>query len=299
MTIGRIRRDYRVQSSVTIAAAVLALIVAGGPVLESVDAAPQETQPAFEVASIKRDVSGQTGTQFHLFPGFALQRMTLKNLITMAYEVHDFQVSGGPGWINSDRYNIEAKSEGNPVLTQEYRVMQLRRLQALLRDRFQLALHRETKELAVYELTAGRGGIKLQPLRDGSCIPFDFKNPAPAPGKTPMDYCGFGGFTGSGRYQASNGSMADLAGALSLVLGRTVVDKTGITGRFRMELTFAPNSLFPDAGGPDGPPDTAPTADPRPDIVTALQEQVGLRLESGKGPVEVLVIDRVEKPSEN
>jgi uncharacterized protein (TIGR03435 family) len=104
-----------------------------------------------------------------------------------------------------------------------------------------------------------------------------------------MDYCGFGGF-GGGQYQSSSGSMAELADALGLPLGRAVVDKTGITGRFRIELTYTPLASTTNA---------EPSADAALDIFTAIQEQLGLKLESSKGPVEVLVIDRVEKPSEN
>jgi uncharacterized protein (TIGR03435 family) len=276
------------------------LFIATATAIVSLHAAPQEGQPAFEVASIKRDVSGQPGPQYRMFPGFTVQRATLKDLVVMAYLVHDFQVSGGPGWINSDRYNIEAKAEAPPAFNTEYRTLQLRRLQTLLQDRFKLALHRETKELPVYELTVAKGGPKLPPP---SCLQRDPGDLFTiAPGKTMMDYCGFGGFPGRGRYQASSGSMAEFAGALGLPLGRTVVDKTGITGRFRMELTFAPDTStipFPDAGGPGRPADAAPPTDLGPDIFTAIQEQLGLKLESGKGPVEVLVVDHVEKPSEN
>ena len=287
------RQENASRSLGTIAAAALVLFIASATAIVSLHAAPQERQPAFEVASIKRDVSGQPGPQYRMFPGFTVQRATLKDLVKLAYFVHDFQVSGGPSWINSDRYNIEAKAEASPAFNQEYQTLQLRRLQTLLRERFNLALHRERKELPVYELTVAKGGPKLPPP---SCIQREPGDLTVAPGKTMMDYCGFGGF-GRGRYQASNGSLAELADALGLPLGRTVVDKTGITGRFRMEFTFNPDSSpipFPDA-----PANAAPTADLGPDIFTAIQEQLGLKLESGKGPVEVLVIDHVEKPSQN
>jgi uncharacterized protein (TIGR03435 family) len=143
------------------------LSLASATAIVSLPAAPQEPQPAFEVASIKRDISGQPGPQFRLFPGFTVQRATLKDLVRLAYFVHDFQVSGGPSWINSDRYNIEAKVEGNPTFNQEYRSLQLRRLQTLLQDRFKLALHRETKQLPTYDLMVAKNGPKLPPP---SCI---------------------------------------------------------------------------------------------------------------------------------
>jgi uncharacterized protein (TIGR03435 family) len=183
------------------------------------------------------------------------------------------------------------------VFSQEYRNLLLRRLQTLLRDRFKLSVHRETKELPIYELTVAKGGPKLQPP---NCIEREPGDLAIAPGKAMMDYCGSGGFTGRGQYQASNGSTADLAGALSPVLGRSIADKTRVAGRFRILLTFSSDaSTIPDVGGLGAPAAGAPAADLGPDIFTALREQLGLKLEPGKGPVEVIVIDRVEKPSEN
>jgi len=293
--LARIRRLLGRQDDVSrslgpIAAAALVLIIASATAFVSLHAAPQDPQPAFEVASIKPDVGGGPGPQFFMFPGFTVRRATLKDLVLMAYGVRDFQLSGGPGWINSDRYSIEAKVDGNPTMSPTYHTLQSRRLQTLLQDRFKLAVHRETKELPVYHLTVAKGGLKLQPLKEGGCITGDPTNPAPAPGKNRMDYCGFIGFETRGLFKASSGSMAQVANWLALPLGRTVVDKTGISGQFRIELTFTPLASTADA---------EPPADAPPDIFTAIQEQLGLKLESTKGPVEVLVIDHVEKPSEN
>jgi uncharacterized protein (TIGR03435 family) len=153
----------------------------------------------------------------------------------LACDVREFQISGGPGWVNSDRYNIEAKAEAKPAYDQRWVAGQKQMLQSLLRERFRLAMHRETKKLLIYQLTVTKGGLKLQPLKDGSCFTFDPNNPTPPPGKTPVDYCGSGGFMGRGRYEASSASMADLAMAFSLLTGRTVVDKTGITGVFPVQ----------------------------------------------------------------
>jgi uncharacterized protein (TIGR03435 family) len=296
--LGRIRRllgqepsaDSASRSLWTIAAAaVLVAVIAGAPVAAQ--------QPAFEVASIKRSVSG--GPQrFKMFPGVTVENSTLKDLIKFAYAVDDFRISGGPGWINSDRYDIEAKVEGKPTTFDL--ALQRRRLQTLLQDRFNLALHRETKELPIYELKVAKGGFKLHPLKDGDCIAGDPTKPlAPlAPGKTRMDYCGYGGF-GRGLYENSTANMGGVAGALSTLLGRKVVDKTGITVVFRVRLTFVPDDSTIPMPGPDGPGGPAPTADAGPNIFTAVQEQLGLKLESAKGPVDVLVIDHVERPSEN
>jgi len=271
------------------------LLLAGATAIVSLYAAPQEPQPAFDVASIKLDVSGEPGGLFTCVPNCHLERMTLKALVILAYRVHDFQVAGGPGWIDSDRYNIDAKAEGAPSFNQEYVALQYRRLQTLLHDRFSLTIHHETKELPVYELTVAKGGPKLQQPKCVQREPGDFTI---APGK----YCGLmGGSMASGRIQASGATVTFLANYLSNSLGRTVVDKTGITGEFDFQLAFTPEKPAvpsPDAAGPR-PADGAAAADLGPDFFTAMREQLGLKLESARGPVEVLVIDHVERPSEN
>lgn len=251
--------------------------------------AAQEAQPAFDVASIKRDVSSEPDTLVRVIPTLHFERANVKFLVMMAYQVHDFQVIGGPGWIDSDRYNIDAKAERPPAVNMEYRDLQLRRLQTLLRDRFNLTIHRETKELPIYELTVAKGGPKLKPP---NCIQREPGDTTISPGKTSWDYCGLIGFNGRGRLQSSSTTLVNLANYLSNPLSRTVVDKTGITGEFQVQLTFAPDT-------PTGPTDGATAADLGPDFFTAIQEQLGLKLESAKGPVESLVIDHVERPSEN
>jgi uncharacterized protein (TIGR03435 family) len=297
--LGRIRRvlgreDHPSRPLGGMAAAALALSMAGATAMVSLYAAPQEA-PAFEVASIKRDVSGERGGMFTCVPNCHLERMTLRDLVVFAYRVHDFQVTGGPGWIDSDRYNIDAKGEGPPSFSQEYVTLQYRRLQTLLRDRFHLTIHRETKELPVYELTVAKGGPKLQ---TPNCVQREAGDFTIAPGK----YCGLmGGAMAAGRLQASSTNMANLANFLSSMLSRTVVDKTGIAGEFDFQLTFTPDTPAvpsPDAAGPR-PAGGAAAADLGPDIFAAMQEQLGLKLESAKGPVEILVIDSVERPSEN
>ncbi len=242
-------------------------------------AAPQETA-SFEVASIKPNVSGAGNRTVRPSPGrFSIFNLTLKDLVMFAY----FQVFGGPGWITADQYDIEAKAEGNPDQNQ-MRLM----LQALLQDRFKLALRHDTKELPIYELTVAKGGFKLQPQKPGDCIKYDPDNP-PGPGHKNSDFSG-NLSNGSGSFDGTSASMADLATMFSYTVGRKVVDKTGIAGQFRVHLTFAPDEV---AGGAAAPADAGPS------FFTALQEQIGLKLESAKGPVEVLVIDSVEKPSEN
>jgi uncharacterized protein (TIGR03435 family) len=277
---------------------LLALAFAGAVVLVvilssiTLVAASQEPQPAFEVASIK---SNKTGVRDRLTKlggaTVTFRNQTLKNIVLNAYEIREFQLLKGPNWIDSDRFDIDAKVAGDPSIDKR-RLM----LQTLLRDRFKLALHREVKDLPIFQMTVAKGGLKLQPLKEGSCLAFDPNNPTPAPGKTRMDYCDYGGI-GRGMFEASNTTMPGLATFLSMLLDRTVVDKTAITGTFRVHLTFVPDqdtpSQFP------GPPSAPGNVADGPNIFNAIQEQLGLTLVPAKGPVEVLVIDHVEKPSEN
>jgi uncharacterized protein (TIGR03435 family) len=300
--LGRIRwvlgREDRTPRSLgSILAAALALSIAGATAIVSLYAATQEAPPAFEVASIKRNIGGEHINYRRPFPTLHVEGSTLKDLVISAYQVHDFQVTGGPVWIDSDLYNIDAKAEAHPVANQQFVTLQRRRLQTLLRDRFHLTIHRETKELPVYELTVAKGGPKLQP---SNCVQRVTGDTAIAPGKTQSDYCGATGI-GRSRIQGRGVSMAFLSDILSGLLSRTVVDKTGLKGEFQIQLTYtpvAPSVPSPDAA-PPGRADGAATPDRGPDIFTAVQEQLGLKLQSGKGPVEVLVIDHVERPSEN
>lgn len=298
--LGRIRRvlgrqEPTPRSMVSIATAVLLLSVAGATGAVSLSAAPQDAPPAFDVASIKRDASGQHIGFRKPFPTLHIEGSTLKDLILFAYRVQDFEVTGGPAWIDSDLYDIDAKAERPPTPTPQFAKLQWQRLQTLLHDRFNLAIHRETKVLPVYELTVAKGGLKAQPA---TCIQRITGDTNIAPDKRQADYCGPAG-GGRGRLEGSGVAMAFLANMLSSQLSRPVVDKTGISGDFQIHLAYAP--YVPDAspGGGSRPADPASTPDLGPDIFTAMQEQLGLKLQPAKGPVEVLVIDHVEKPTEN
>jgi uncharacterized protein (TIGR03435 family) len=192
--------------------------------------------------------------------------------------MEDFRISGGPAWMKSDRFDIAAESGGSPSIAQ-LRLM----LQPLLADRFHLQLHRQTKELPVYELSLAKGGSKL---KEGRCV----GTPSPA------NPCG--GTSGStrGTLIGRAVSVQTMAKDLSGVLGQVVLDKTMFRGEYDFDLTWTPDETF--ARGP-GDAD-APAADPNgPSIFTALQEQLGLTLRSAKGLVDVLVIDRAELPDEN
>jgi bla regulator protein BlaR1 len=270
--------------------------VCSATVLLTLAAAGAFAQPSakpltFEVASVKPSSPDARGTFIRYLPGGGLTvaGITLKTLIGFAYDVRDFQISGGPGWLGSDRFDINARPETSNApenaptdfanQTDEQRKtfteQNRERLKALLADRFQLGLHRETKEQQVYALLAAKNGPKLQPTKEGKG----------------MMRMGRGLLTGQGV------EVAFLATSLSGQLGRPVIDKTGLAGKYDFELKWTPDP-GQSADGPFGP--LPPPPDPNgPSIFTAVQEQLGLRLESQKGPVEILVIDRAEKPSEN
>jgi uncharacterized protein (TIGR03435 family) len=255
------------------------------------------TRPEFEVASIKPNTGGSNDMGAFAQPGgrFGARNLPLRVLIRTAYNVKDFQIisSGSPSWIDTDRYDINAKAPGGTANGFEpLRPM----LQSLLADRFKFAFHRETKELPIYELAAAKGGLKLTAPKDSSCVPPDPKSPRP---REQMPFCDRIR-TGRGLIEAYGITMPRLLAALSDVLGRMVIDKTGFSGIFDGHLEFAPDEAIADAiaGGRAGQP--APATDSAvPSIFTALQEQLGLKVGPAKGPVEVLVIDHAEKPSEN
>ncbi len=213
-----------------------------------------------------------------------IHAMTLRTLIGAAYNIDEsFQVSGGPRWSETERWDIVAEAAPN-VRTASFEWWRPM-LQSLLADRFRLVLHRETKESPVYELVAAKSGIKIAPLKEGACMVADPQQPPPVrPGETPPRLCNNLRHT-RGRVEAIGVDMTRLANTLAAILNRAVINKTGFNGTFDLDLQFAPME------------DTADTA--RPSIFTALQEQLGLRLESAKGPVAVLVVDHVERPSEN
>jgi len=254
---------------------LIAIVLGASTALAQSQVAPL---PKFDVVSIKPNTSGDLNAGFNSFPRrFEAKNVWLRYLIQFAWNIKDFQLSGGPGWAASDRYNVEATADGNPTIEQQ-RLM----VQALLDDRFQLKLHREARESRAYALVASKGGMKLQASKAGSCETrkSDTRDPK---------LCG--NFTWS--QQGVDGtaiSMDTFATALAQTLQQTVIDRTGFTATFDVHAEWAPDL---------GPPDARETDPNGKSIFTALQEQLGLKLESTKAPVEFLVIDRLERPSEN
>ena len=244
---------------------------------------PPPPQYKFEVASIRP--GNPDAAQFsRIAPGpqggLRTENTTALQLITFAYDLRDFQIAGGPGWIRSDRFNVTGTPDRpeeapNPSLGREKLESmfnrQRQRMQALLLDRFALVLRAETREMPIYGLVAGKSGHKLKASSD------EKKGPSMR--------------TGNGSMTAAGISVKHLANVLSSIVGRPVMDETGITGDFDFQLEWTPE---------EGPREPGTTSDSiRPSIFTALQEQLGLKLESKRGPAPVLVIEKIEKPSAN
>jgi uncharacterized protein (TIGR03435 family) len=235
----------------------------------------------FDVAAIKLNTSDDRHFELHNLPGGNLTAtgVTLKMLLMQAYNMQSFQISAGPAWMNIARWDIRAKTEGmeGRLSRDEFNAL----LRALMEDRFQLMVHRETRAMPIYALLVTKTGPKLIP-HGGESQP---------------------GRLGRGWLSFNKSGTAALARELSLQMGRMVIDKTELTGDYDYELHWTPEPGQAGAEAVGLPPE--PSFAPEPvdanglSIFTALPEQLGLRLESQKGPVEMLVIDHVEKASEN
>jgi uncharacterized protein (TIGR03435 family) len=271
----------------------------------------------FEVASIKPNPPGTSeawGAPVLFMPGgrTLIQKATLNEIIQYAYQLtrwplESWQVAGGPSWISSERYDIEGKAITDAGSTQ-MRLM----LRSLLEDRFRLRVHWETRALPVYELTAARGGIRLKPGTQAKCrssIPdeSELPLPPPSPGEPGLLPCGEvivgaadRGAGAEGHLEGKSLTMPILVSFLTNFLGRTVIDRTGFSETFDFQLTFNPGDNALEGFAGPGERRLTPTAElSGVSIFTSLQEQLGLRLESAKGPVQVLVVDSVSKPTEN
>jgi uncharacterized protein (TIGR03435 family) len=265
--------------------------------------------PSFEVASIKPHVPDNSPGMRIMMGGpdvshFTASNATVKMLIGTAYSVKEFQIAGGPSWINSDHFDIDAKVEDSlaeqlqklPRAQQQAQTALM--LRSLLLDRFKLQITRGTKEASLFALVVAKGGPKLKevPPPDPQAAPGPPPPmarggglPTPAPGQSFMMM-----MNGLATLSANAQPIANLANLLSLQVGRQVVDQTGLKGTYEYTLQFAPQNTN---DMPKGPP--PPAGDDAASIFTALQEQLGLRLESTKGPVDTITIDHIEEPSEN
>ena len=235
---------------------------------------------SFEVATVKPVLSDVKAGRFIKMEGtnrFVEKDYTLKLLIAAAYDLNPRTISGGPGWIDSDHYDILAVTPGEIRPTRDEQMSMLRNL---LTERFRLAFHREQKEFSIYTLSVARGGPKLKP---STAAPDD--PPALISTVYPQHML----------LPARNATMGELVSLMQrAMLDRPVVDKTGLSGRYDFDLNWAPDET---QFGGDLPKPSAET--PAAPLFTALQEQLGLKLEATRGPVAALVVDKVERPSAN
>lgn len=282
----------------------VALLVSGA-IESGVAQTPESSndRPKFEVASVRPNTADDGKIMIGIQPGgrFNAVNVPLWDLIRQAYGVQRFQLVGGPDWLETARYDIVAKAEGDiprggpgaPLGPLNFM------MQDLLEERFKLKAHREMREMPIYALAHARSDQRLgQGLRPSAidCSAFRGRGgpggplPAPpSPGERPA--CGMR--VAPGQVSAGGIPIAQLGLMLSQLAQRIVVDRTGLTGNFDIDLTFTPDRM---PQGPLPPGVQLPPIDPNgPSLFTAVQEQLGLKLEAGRGPVEVLVIDHVER----
>ena len=242
----------------------------------------QTTAPAkYEVSSIKPNSDSDVSYRFRIEPDGTLYAtgITLRRLMMTAYNVQGFRFIGGPRWMCAERWDVQAKPGPAALNTKEIRPM----LRALLEDRFQLRVHSETRSMPIYELKVAPKGPKLHRVEDSN---------------TKLDIR-----TGNGLIRFTKATVSTFASQLSYALDRPVLDKTGISGEFSFALEWTP---FPGEDGgpttsglPPGAAEQLASSPGGPSIFTAIEEQLGLRLKSGRGPVEVLVIDSAQTPTAN
>lgn len=264
--------------------------------------------PKFEVVSVKTCKpgvmvpGGSSPGRLHIGCGI-LANTDNTGLIQVAFNRYSsgrlthygvIPIEGAPDWLHSTAFEIDAKSDGQPSI----QMMEGPMMQKLMEDRFKLKIHRETREGAVYNLVLGKGPLKLKPYEEGKCLPVTVGHtlsPLPA---SAGHYCR--NMVGAGAVDFEGGTLSSFAGLLGgLILDRPILDKTGLTDIFEIHLKFSlqdsvARRLPTTAGAPVE--DMAPDG---PDIFQAVQEQLGLKLVPARGPVDVLVIDHIEKPSEN
>jgi uncharacterized protein (TIGR03435 family) len=241
----------------------------------------------YDVASVKLNKSNDGMMLIMNRPdGFSCTNIPLKTLIANAYGIRQDLISGGAGWIDSMGFDVEAKVSGEDVDAFKKLTGRQRNslLEALLADRFHLKVHHETKILPMYDLLVAKGGSRLKAEAPVAPSPEAAKDPEAAKPRGMMSM-------GPGMLKGQGLSIASIANQLSYVVQNTVTDKTGLSGDFDFELKWTPDDAGPASGDASGEPNVS--------IFTAVQEQLGLKLQPTKGPVDTLVIDRAEQPSQN
>lgn len=256
---------------------------------------------AFEVASVKPNKSGDGRVMLGMQPGgrFNASNVPMRLLLRQAFNVQDFQIVGGPDWIGSDRFDVVAKAPDGVEFTADAMRPMLR---SLLTERFKLVFHNESRDMPIYALMKARNDGKLGPGLQPAAVDCSAQRgrrgggPPPSPPQ-PGQKMECGMMIGPGRLNAGGMAMSNLATALAPQVGRIIIDRTDLTGNYDFELTYAPEALGAGGGPPlinGGPVPVDPNA---PTLFTALQEQLGLKLDAQRGPVDVVVIDRLEQPA--
>ncbi len=253
--------------------------------------------PAFEVVSIKLDKSGTMMTRIMFTPdGISMTNFPVHMVLREVLGVSDNQLIGEPGWLNSDRFDIEARvaAEDVPKLKALKPAERWAMMLPLFQERFALKYHHEHRDLTQYVLGVAKGGLKIKEATPGSTYADGLKAPDGKSGAAGMVRMSPGEFTG----QAAG--IDSLVHFLSFQFHSPVIDKTGLTGKYDIDLKWTPDETEgammrpPDGSQPEAPPTTA-----GPSIFTALEEQLGLKLEAHKEPGDVIVIDHIEQPSPN
>jgi uncharacterized protein (TIGR03435 family) len=283
--------------------AFLAAAVAASVLAAAAQTPGPPADARFEVASVKRNKSGEPIAGLRRLPGgrFEATNIQLSTLISFAYQLQPFELDGGPTWLDGDRWDIFAKIDGDPPPVTPGTVDAISiATRALLADRFKLSLRRETREIQVYQLVRvsdARLGKGLQPSTV-DCLAIQRAGdeaakggpPAPNPNTPERLVCGMR--ISVGRIQFGGRPMTMLTDALTAITQRRVVDRTGLTGGWEFDISFNPPAPPPGREVPPPDPNTA-------SLFTVLQEQLGLKLESARLPMPVMVVDRVEPPVED
>ena len=230
--------------------------------------------------------------------GMKITNVPLWMIVREAFGLENDRLFGGPGWSKTSMFDIEGKVAPEDAPKLKTLTMEQRRqmMIALLEERFGLKFHHETRDLPMYELVVAKGGVKMQASKPDPEGPDPGPGPVPSPGRHMLM------MHGRGHIESTGTAISGLARLLSGQLGRTVVDKTGLTGDFDYKLDWTPDdmaSAMTKSGNP-APGDNPSSQDAvGPSLFTALEEQLGLKLESTKGPVDVIVIDQLEQPTAN
>jgi bla regulator protein blaR1 len=300
----------------TVLAATAALILAapiGIGVVHGQAAAPQSSAPSskaadlpkYDVASIKPNKADDHRVRIMMTPdGVSYQGVPARMMLQQAFGVEDDRILGEPAWIKTNRYDIEAKvaPEDAPRLKDLKAEQRNAMMLQLLVDRFNLKYHHEQRELPMYAMVVAKGGLKMKPTQadpPGKTAPDDNGPPTGTGPRPPMGKHML--MMNPGHLESTGASTDMLAHIFSRQLQRTVVDKTGLSGEYDFTLDYTPDNMpMPPHGGADGgPKPESPPDQGGPSIFTAVEEQLGLKLEATKGMVDVIVIDHIDLPTEN